>query len=185
MANETTVTVELSEEAQRLLTEATARAEAAEKALAERDTQAQAREHELTERLVRIEREGMVRRLTERVRGGGDPAQRLIGNEEQIVTFVTKLAETYGEDSEEVKFYLSEKAAESERLRTSGLFTEVGSSGGGAPATALGEFDQMVEKVLSEGRAKDRAEALMLAAREQPALYAKYDQEQKARARGQ
>jgi hypothetical protein len=143
-----------------------------EKQLAE----AQDREKALAERMARMEHEGLVRRLTERIHGSGNNS-RWVGQEDAQLTFLVKLAETFGEESTELAHYCSEQDTHAQRLRSSAMFQEIGSTGDGAPTTALGEFAQKRDALVAAGMAL--AEATAKVATEDPALYQRYDHEQK------
>lgn len=151
-------------ERERLLTEAQERVAAAE-----------ARDKELTERVARMEHDGMVKRLTEQVRGNGNPNARLIGDEDQLVTHLVKLAETFGEESDEVQFVLQREQAHSTALREAGAFTEIGSSQGGTSGVEQ-EFEQAVTKAMSE-HGLDRGKATAKVLSENRDLYTRYNRQ--------
>lgn len=120
--------------------------------------------------------DGMVRELTEVVRGSGDVNHRWIGNEEQQVTFLVKLAESFGRDSEEVKHYIDENTANAERMRAGGLFTERGASGAQINEnSATAQFERLLTEKMAAGT--PRSDAIMAIANSQPDLYRRYDQE--------
>jgi len=147
-----------------------------EKELAERDRQLT----EMRERMARMERDGLVRRLSERIHGHG-PNTRWVGNQDEQLTFMVKLAETFGEDSAELAHYTSEQDAHATQVRSSSLFTEIGTSGDGAPASALAEFSQKRDALVATGLSLSEATARV--ATENPALYNRYDREQNQRAK--
>ncbi len=147
-----------------------------EKELAERDRQLT----EMRERMARMERDGLVRRLSERIHGHGSNT-RWVGNQDEQLTFMVKLAETFGEDSAELKHYTDEQDAHAVQVRSSSLFTEIGTSGDGAPATALAEFSQKRDALVATGLSLSEATARV--ATENPALYNRYDREQNQRAK--
>jgi len=162
------------EETQRKLAESEA---AREKEL----TEAAEREKALTERIALIERDARVKRLTDIVQGNGNPNACWIGQHDEQVTFLMSLAETFGEDSPQFTHYVSEQNANAARIRESGLFREIGSSGSGVPPTVVGEVERkLTEMMASSG--KPRHEALVDLIQQDPALYARYDREQKAAA---
>lgn len=148
---------------EKALTEA---AEAREKAL----TEASDREKLLTERIQRMERDGMVKRLTERIRGNGNPNHRIIGDEDKKVALVVKLAETFGEESEEVTDYLADQEAVSEAVRASGAFNEVGSTREGR-SDADGQYEAKLKEIMAANPTMSRGVAAQKVLSENPALY--------------
>jgi hypothetical protein len=83
-----------------------------------------------------LQRERRHDRLVNLVQGG-----EWIGDRDRHVGLLEKLADTFGEDSEEVKGYAEQQAAIAEQLKKSSLFAEIGSSrkelGSGSPENKL------------------------------------------------
>lgn len=176
------------EETQRKLSEAETARTQQEKELADARaaqdkvlTEAAEREKALTDRIGLIERDARVKRLSDLVHGNGNPNARWIGQQDDQVTFLMSLAETFGEDSPQFKHYVGEQNANAARIRESGLFTEVGSSGGGAPATVQGEVDLKLAEIMAGG--KTRPEALIELMRSDSALYSRLNAETISRAK--
>ena len=166
--------IELSEV--RMSREAPPEATEAPKALVEmqqRLTELEAQNKSLVERTTAMTHEALVRRLTEIAHGNGTAGSRFVGDEPAHVDFMVSLADTFGEDSKELKHYIDIERAHAEQLLQADAFREVGTSTNG-PSASMSDLDAEVEKVLAEGRARSRPEALSLAATEHPTLYSKY-----------
>jgi hypothetical protein len=149
-------------ERERLLTES-----------AERETKLTDQIKELTDRQARMERDGMVKRLSERIRGNGNPNHRIIGDEDKKIALVVKLAETFGEESEEVTDYLADQEAASTALREAGVFSEVGTSVGAPPIT--GQFEAKLKEFMAANPSLNRGQAASKVLSENPELYRQYN----------
>ena len=129
----------------------------------------------LTEQVSKMAKDRLVMKLTDIVKGhSGGP--RFIGDETKHISFLTSLSESFGEESEMVSDYISDQQAHAEQIKTSALFQETGTAAAG-PTSSGSELETIAEKILSEGRAKSRPEALGIAASENPGLYARQDRE--------
>jgi hypothetical protein len=98
--------------------------ERAAREIAERTSQ------QLAERLTRLEDERMTQRFTNIVLGrdGSGDGARWVGDVEGHVNHLKKLAKAFGEDSEEVKYFVTTQQQHAEAIRNTPGFTPIGSS---------------------------------------------------------
>lgn len=141
-----------------------------------------------TEKVTKLTADAQRKRFTDIVLGkdadvGG---HRWFGEPEKHVSFMEKIADKFGADSEEIKQYVEQQKAYAEQLEQSQIFTTIGSDGGGAPlgsSDAGSEFIALAEKRFNEKTANDKNQSFTLAdamseiAAEKPELYNKYNEE--------
>lgn len=139
---------------------------------------AEASSKQMAERLAAIEASNRRKSFTDEVLGRSDANNiRWFGEVDKHVNLLVKMAETWGEDSEELKSYIEEQRASAKRVSTSAVFTEVGSGRGGGDGTAIGRVNQMAETMVKEGKAKSFAEAVTAIVTNDPSLYEQYNAE--------
>lgn len=100
-------------------------------------------------------------------------AQEWPGDVEEHIKILEALAESNGEDSEPFQSYLKMNRAMSEQIRTSVLFSELGSSRQGS-GSAIERVDQLIAKKMSDNPKLAYAEASAAVFRENPRLYGEY-----------
>jgi 2'-5' RNA ligase len=139
-------------------------------------TEAQAQAKQLAERLASQERAARTKRFTDEVLGRSDENGHAwtVGEVKAHVTFMEKLALAFGEQSEELAYYIATMRSATEQARQGKLFAEVGTdatrpAGEDAVARARGlAAKRAAEERISLG------DALGLVFQEDPALYAAY-----------
>jgi len=121
-------TITLSEEEVMRLREADRRLTAAE----QRAETAEGQVTALTERVSTMERDARKQRFTDLVagRGGANDGAPWFGDPAGHVATLETLADIAGEDSDEVKRYVEQQNGIAAQLKSSNLFTEIGSSQG-------------------------------------------------------
>jgi phage I-like protein len=109
----------------------------------------------LTGRVSSLEANERTRRFTALVENGEDPAW--VGERDKHVHLLSKIAESFGEDSDEFKAYVEQQKAVAKQLSDSGIFTELGSGdrGDGSDDTNAGDkIVKMAEKMVAESDGK-------------------------------
>ncbi len=88
---------------------------------------------DLTDRVASMERDARHKRFTDLVagRGGANDGQPWFGDPGKHVALLETLADVAGEDGDEVKQYIEQQQGIAAQLKSSNLFTEIGSSQGG------------------------------------------------------
>lgn len=110
---------------------------------------------ELQTRNTRLEQEARRKRFTEIAtgRGGGsDGRHAWVGDVPAKVTFMEKLADSFGEESDEVKAYIQDQNTTARQLRESDLFKSYGSPLNGDTQSAEARAVAMAEKLHQEDR---------------------------------
>lgn len=162
--------LQMSEEVARQFAELKAML-AEEKAARER---AEAEAKKATERIAAMETDARRKRFEDIVLGRQEGTRRFFGDAVKHVSFLMKLSDAFGEDSEEVKQYIEDKRAEAERLATSDAFKVYGSSGPG-PKSAEAELEALARKRAEDSAGKlTYAQAYTEVVSEHPELYRKY-----------
>lgn len=125
------------------------------------------------ERITAMETAARRKRFEDVVLGRVEGGRRFFGEAPKHVDFLMKLAEAFGEDSEEVKHYIAEKQAQAEQLAESALLQTKGSS---APAgtSALGKIQARAKALREADPNLTEAQAIDRAARENPSLYTEH-----------
>jgi phage I-like protein len=168
-AKEPKPTVTLTEEEATRLREADRRLTAAE----QRAETAEGQVKDLTDRVASMERDARHKRFTDLVagRGGANDGQPWFGDPGKHVALLETLADVAGEDGAEVKQYIEQQQGIAAQLKSSNLFTEIGSSQGSdgttteARITALVEEQRKAKPKLSREQAETQVDA------EHPDLY--------------
>jgi hypothetical protein len=107
------------------------------------------------------------RRFTDIVKHADNP---WYGEQEKHVNMLTKLAEAFGEDSDEFKGYIEGQNATAEQLAKSELFKEVGDGEKGGNATDADKVHTLAEKRAEEKKIS-LADALTEVMNENPSFY--------------
>lgn len=128
----------------------------------------------LSEQNTRMLDEAQTKRFTDEVLGKSTSSGvRWVGDVSKHVGLLKKLAKTFGEDSEELRDYITEHRATAEQLRTSALFSERGSEAFGEDESAEHKINALTEKYATEHKL-DYDKALERIASENPDLYRRY-----------
>lgn len=131
----------------------------------------------LSERVAKMESEARVKRFTEEVTGRSDDnTAAWLGDRDKHVKLLVKMAEAFGENSEEVQDYIAQNRAHSVQAREAGLFAEKGSSASSA-ADPEQKIAAMAQKLMSENPklTAAQAETQVMRTAEGKQLYAQYD----------
>lgn len=96
------------------------------------------------------------------------------GEPEKHVSLMEKIADAFGDDSDELKQYCEQNKAHAAQIADSGIFNADGSDQGGGPkgkgSSATAEFDAAVEKKMSDNKDIDKSKATEMVATEDPDL---------------
>lgn len=127
------------------------------------------------EKIAAMERKERRQRFSEIVQGHGSPdGIPWTGDSEKRVSFLEKLADKFGEDSEEFREYVTEQNAAAEQIRTSALFREMGRAGGGGTQSFAERVDSAAREKLAANPKLDEADAQALVFAEHPDWYDRY-----------
>lgn len=178
VAEQPQVTVQQFGELQAQFAELNSRYAAAEEARAEAQNRAQKFQEALdkaNERVATLESAAQVKRFSEVVTGW-------YGKAEDNVAMLVKLAQAFGEGSNEFSTFVTQQAAIAEQLKSSNLFSEIGSNKpvDTTTKTAAQKFSAAISGVMAE-RKIDYAAASLIVAGEQPQLYTEYVLEQRGK----
>lgn len=162
--------VQMSEEVARKFAEMEAQVKAAEEARKAAEAQAT----QAAERIAALEIAARRKRFEDVVLGKVEGGKRLFGEPKEHVEFLMALAEKFGEDSDQVKFYVKEKAAQAEQIAASEVLRTRGTSGP-APSTAEGKLESIAKSLVERaGGSLSQAKAFAQAIDENPDLYQQY-----------
>lgn len=130
------------------------------------------------ERIKAMEASARRTRFVAEVMGKSDAnGQPWHGGADEHVAMLEHLAASVGEDHDMFKGYVTQQRALAEQMRSSALFGEIGSgasgSGGDNPSAKL---TTMANQRVTEGKAKNFSAAVGQIERENPALFAEYQQ---------
>ena len=94
-----------------------------------------------------------------------------------------KIMETLGEGSEEFVSYVAQERESASALHAAGTFSEIGenSTDGSIESSPVKQFEAIVASMRKEDSDLSEADAIARVAKEDPALYAKYDKEASGR----
>ena len=99
-----------------------------------------------TEQIAAMRADARRKRFTDEVTGRGDASGlRWYGETDQHVGLLEKLADTFGEDSAELRGYVSQNRAVAEAMRQTVLFTEVGSDTAGDAGSPEAQLDALAK----------------------------------------
>ncbi len=137
-----------------------------------------------TEQVAKLNQEACRKRFTDEVLGKGtESGVRWYGEVEKHVAFMEKLAEKFGEDSQELLDYIQEHRATAEQLRQTNLFKEMGREGSGT-ASAQDKINTMTRELQAKNPSMKFAEAYTQVITENPKLYEEYLVEHPAQIKG-
>lgn len=131
------------------------------------------------EAIAKMEASARTQRLLTLMRGEED-SPRWFGEAGQHLAMLELLAKTYGEDSAELKAYVTQQRALAEQLHTSALFQEIGGSGDGATGGAWQKVQAEAKKLTERDPKLTQEQAIARVLDEQPQLYAEYRAEERA-----
>ena len=139
-----------------------------------------------TERSAALELVNRTQRFNEIVNGSVENDEpRWFGEVDSHIKHLEAMTQAFGEDSDEVKFYIETQKATANALRTSSLFTERGRTGAGASnANPTARFSEMVKaKTIELGGPDHELDAMNIVASEHPDLYKDHMRSSVTRAR--
>ena len=159
-------------------------------ALSELRTEFKGREEGLQKQLTEaqseiklIRREKRTVQFMELITGkrGDDPPW--VGDVDSHIKLMESIADNQGEDSEELKSYITIQSAHAKQIADSALLSEIGTSGGG-PVTEIEGLELGVKKLMETDNELTLAEATskFLATPEGQKFYGAYDRAQRVRA---
>lgn len=126
----------------------------------------------MAEKIAKMEGEAQERRFTETINGAG-AGPKWFGETTAHLSIMAAL----GEGSELYEAYCKQQRAFAEQMKTSNLFSEVGTSAGGV-VTAEAKLNAEAQKIFNESAGKlTYHEAYTQALERNPALYAQHEQE--------
>ena len=96
---------------------------------------------------------------------------RWYGEVDKLVSRLEKMADAFGEDSEEFKDYIADQKSLASQLATSELFKEVGTQHNGGGGS---DFQVALKKYQEENPGKSEAEAITAIVERNPKLYSEY-----------
>jgi signal peptide peptidase SppA len=99
------------------------------------------------------------------------------GGGEKDVTFLTSLATAFGEDSQQVKDYVTDKKATKAQLEAAGFFKEIGSESDSGNQSAAAQLEAMAKKLQADDPKLSYAAAYAQVMNTNPALYDQYKAE--------
>lgn len=145
---------------------------------------AEATAKQAAERVTALERDGRRKRFTDLVTGHGDAGDgaRWFGDIAANVTRLEKLADAWGEDSEDFRAHVTQQQAAAEALARSDLFREIG-SGASAAGTTEEEVRSKAGELVKRGEFKEIGAAISAVMRADPMLARRYTDEQNRRGR--
>jgi hypothetical protein len=126
-----------------------------------------------TERVQRLEADAQAKRFRDEVLGvnGGT---RWIGDADAHVKFMCGLAQAFGEDSEQVKHYVTRERAHAALFAESKVAEPLGSERAGGEQTAASQLEALAKQRQSEKTSLSYAQAYNEVLGENPALYAQF-----------
>jgi hypothetical protein len=138
-------------------------------AFAELRTRAEAAEG----RVAALETDARRTRFTNIVLGRAEGADgaRWFGEVDAHVAHLVKLADAFGDESDEVTHYIALNTAHAEQLLSSDLLRETGTGRGPASLTPLAEVTQLAEAKRAANPALTREQAIATVYAERPELY--------------
>lgn len=131
----------------------------------------------MSERIQKMESQARERRFAEEVSGKSDESQvAWIGDRDKHIKLMSKLAEAFGEESEELKDYVTLNRGHAATAKQAGLFSERGSSAAG-PADPFDKVAAMATKLRESNPKMTQAQAMAEVTRtpEGKQLYTEYD----------
>lgn len=100
-----------------------------------------------TEKLAAMEHTSRRKRFTDEVLGKSEDSNlRWFGEPQKHVTLLEKLADTFGESSDEVTQYIEQNRTTAEAIRSSNLFREIGSDATATGNSAEAELDALAKQ---------------------------------------
>ena len=150
--------------------ESEARSQAQSKVLVEQVEAAKTETKKVQEELTAMRRQTRARRFSEVISGDGEKSLAWEGEPVKHLGTLEKLADTFGDESGEVRDYIELNQRHARQLKESQLFVEIGHSRQ-TPTGPEAELYALVVAKIKEGAAKNRGEAEGLIFSENPRLY--------------
>lgn len=114
-------------------------------------------------------------RFTEEVEGKSSANKHAyVGEFAKHVAHMKSLAKAFGEESEEIKFYMETQRQSAALAESSLLFAEKGRGGAGGDGTPWGKIVGIAKTKVEADKTLSEAQAISLVLKEQPELYAEY-----------
>lgn len=129
----------------------------------------------LSEANARLTDEAETLKFTEEVEGKSkDNKHAYVGEFAKHVAHMKSLAKAFGEDSEEIKFYMETQRQSAALAESSLLFAEKGRGGAGGDGTPWGKIVGIAKSRMETDKTLTEAMAISLVLKDQPQLYAEY-----------
>lgn len=129
----------------------------------------------LSEANAKLTDEAETLKFTEEVEGKSKANKHAyVGEFAKHVAHMKSLAKAFGEESEEIKFYMETQRQSAALAESSLLFAEKGRGGAGGDGTPWGKIVGVAKSKMETDKTLSEAQAISLVLREQPELYAEY-----------
>lgn len=129
----------------------------------------------LSEANAKLTDEAETLKFTEEVEGKSKGNKHAyVGEFAKHVAHMKSLAKAFGEDSEEIKFYMETQRQSAALAESSLLFAEKGRGGAGGDGTPWGKIVGLAKAKMESDKALTEPMAISLILKEQPQLYAEY-----------
>lgn len=129
----------------------------------------------LSEANAKLTDEAETLKFTEEVTGKSNANKHAyVGEFAKHVAHMKSLAKAFGEDSEEIKFYMETQRQSAALAESSLLFAEKGRGGAGGDGTPWGKIVGVAKTKMEADKTLSEAQAISLVLKEQPQLYAEY-----------
>lgn len=129
----------------------------------------------LSEANAKLTDEAETLKFTEEVEGKSKANKHAyVGEFAKHVAHMKSLAKAFGEESEELKFYMETQRQSAALAESSLLFAEKGRGGAGGDGTPWGKIVGIAKTKVEADKTLSEAQAISLVLKEQPELYAEY-----------
>lgn len=129
----------------------------------------------LSEANAKLTDEAETLKFTEEVEGKSKANKHAyVGEFAKHVAHMKSLAKAFGEESEELKFYMETQRQSAALAESSLLFAEKGRGGAGGDGTPWGKIVGVAQSKMETNKTLSEAQAISLVLKEQPELYAEY-----------
>lgn len=134
---------------------------------------------QLAEQMAAMQADARTQRFTALVRGTADSAHphRWFGEVAGHVTVLESFAQTFGEDSDRFKTYVTQQQAMAAQIATSAAFQELGSDASGRPESAWAQIERKASELRAAEPALSIEQATAKVMEREPALYRQYQAE--------
>lgn len=134
---------------------------------------------QLAEQMAAMQADARTQRFTALVRGTADSAHphRWFGEVAGHVKVLESFAQTFGEDSDRFKTYVTQQQAMAAQIATSAAFQELGSDASGRPESAWAQIERKASELRAAEPALSIEQATARVMEREPALYRQYQAE--------